>query len=474
MISEKFMWGAAMAANQCEGAYLEEGKGLSIVDLLPDAAHGRWDMLYHPEKYLDKELEFYPSHEAIDFYHRFREDLELLAGMGIQAFRTSISWPRIFPNGDDSEPNEKGLEFYDRLFAECRRLNMEPVVTLCHFDTPYALVKKYGGWKDRRAVDAYCRYCETIFRRYREIVRYWITFNEINMITHIPYLGGGLLIEGEDNPKQAIYQAAHHQLVASARAVQMGHEIDPENRIGCMLAAGSFYPYSCRPEDVLESLEKNHENYLFIDVQAPGAYPAYAERLFEENGVLLKMEEGDSSLLSRNTADYIAFSYYSSRLAGTGEEARKNVVDGNAVTTLRNPYLDITAWGRQIDPVGLRITMNELYDRYQKPLFLVENGLGCEDIPDESGFVQDDYRIDYARRHILQMQEAIKDGVKCLGYLAWGTIDLISAGGGEMKKRYGFIYVDRDNNGKGTMKRRPKKSYEWYKRVIASDGIKLD
>ena len=474
MISEKFMWGAAMAANQCEGAYLEEGKGLSIVDLLPDAAHGRWDMLYHPEKYLDKELEFYPSHEAIDFYHRFREDLELLAGMGIQAFRTSISWPRIFPNGDDSEPNEKGLEFYDRLFAECRRLNMEPVVTLCHFDTPYALVKKYGGWKDRRAVDAYCRYCETIFRRYREIVRYWITFNEINMITHIPYLGGGLLIEGEDNPKQAIYQAAHHQLVASARAVQMGHEIDPENRIGCMLAAGSFYPYSCRPEDVLESLEKNHENYLFIDVQARGAYPAYAERLFEENGVVLKMEEGDSSLLSRNTADYIAFSYYSSRLAGTGEEARKNVVDGNAVTTLRNPYLDITAWGRQIDPVGLRITMNELYDRYQKPLFLVENGLGCEDIPDESGFVQDDYRIDYARRHILQMQEAIKDGVKCLGYLAWGTIDLISAGGGEMKKRYGFIYVDRDNNGKGTMKRRPKKSYEWYKRVIASDGIKLD
>lgn len=474
MISEKFMWGAAMAANQCEGAYLEEGKGLSIVDLLPDAAHGRWDMLYHPEKYLDKELEFYPSHEAIDFYHRFREDLELLAGMGIQAFRTSISWPRIFPNGDDSEPNEKGLEFYDRLFAECRRLNMEPVVTLCHFDTPYALVKKYGGWKDRRAVDAYCRYCETIFRRYQGIVRYWITFNEINMITHIPYLGGGLLIEGEDNPKQAIYQAAHHQLVASARAVQMGHEIDPENRIGCMLAAGSFYPYSCRPEDVLESLEKNHENYLFIDVQARGAYPAYAERLFEENGVVLKMEEGDSSLLSRNTADYIAFSYYSSRLAGTGEEARKNVVDGNAVTTLRNPYLDITAWGRQIDPVGLRITMNELYDRYQKPLFLVENGLGCEDIPDESGFVQDDYRIDYARRHILQMQEAIKDGVKCLGYLAWGTIDLISAGGGEMKKRYGFIYVDRDNNGKGTMKRRPKKSYEWYKRVIASDGTKLD
>ena len=469
---ENFMWGAAMAANQCEGAWQEDGKGPSVVDLLPSAAGGRWDMLYHPEKYLDRELSYYPSHEAIDFYHRYPEDIRLLAEMGIRAFRTSISWPRIYPNGDDETPNEKGLAFYDRLFDECLRCGIEPVVTLCHFDTPYALVQKYGGWRDRRVADFYCRYCRTVFERYKGKVRYWITFNEINMLTHIPFLGGGLLLEGEENRQQVMYQAAHHQLVASAMAVRLAHEIDPQNQVGCMLAAGSFYPYSCRPEDVMASVEKNHENYLFIDVQSRGAYPGYAKRLFAENGVELQMEPGDEELLRNNTVDYVAFSYYSSRLIGTGEET-KNVVDGNAVTTLRNPYLDITAWGRQIDPVGLRVTMNDLYDRYQKPLFVVENGLGCADCPQEDGSIQDDYRIDYTRRHIRQMGEAMKDGVECMGYLTWGTIDLVSAGGGEMSKRYGFIYVDRDDAGKGSLKRRKKKSYDWYRRVIASNGEDL-
>lgn len=474
MLSDKFMWGAAMAANQCEGAYLEDGKGLSIMDMMPSAEHGRWDMLYHPEKYLHEKLGFYPSHEAIDFYHRYREDIALLAEMGIHTFRTSISWPRIFPGGDDKEPNEKGLEFYDRLFDECHRYGIEPLVTLCHFDTPYAMVEKYGGWRDRRAIDAYCRYCETVLKRYKGKVKYWITFNEINMITHIPFIGGGVLVEQDSNKNQTIYQAAHHQLVASAMVTKIAHEIDAENQVGCMLAAGSFYPFSCHPDDVMASVEKNHENYLFIDVQSRGAYPGYAKRLFEEKGVSLDIREGEEELLRENTVDYIAFSYYSSRLIGTSEEAKKNVADGNAVTTLRNPYLDITAWGRQIDPVGLRITMNDLYDRYQKPLFIVENGLGCEDIPEADGSICDDYRIDYTREHIIQMKEAIRDGVECMGYLPWGTIDLISAGGGEMKKRYGFIYVDRDNEGKGTLERRKKKSFGWYQKVIASNGENLD
>ncbi len=474
MLSDKFMWGAAMAANQCEGAYLEDGKGLSIMDMMPSAEYGRWDMLYHPEKYLYEKLGFYPSHEAIDFYHRYREDIALLAEMGIHTFRTSISWPRIFPGGDDKEPNEKGLEFYDRLFDECHRYGIEPLVTLCHFDTPYAMVEKYGGWRDRRAIDAYCRYCETVLKRYKGKVKYWITFNEINMITHIPFIGGGVLVEQDSNKNQTIYQAAHHQLVASAMVTKMAHEIDAENQVGCMLAAGSFYPFSCHPDDVMASVEKNHENYLFIDVQSRGAYPGYAKRLFEEKGVSLDIREGEEELLRENTVDYIAFSYYSSRLIGTSEEAKKNVADGNAVTTLRNPYLDITAWGRQIDPVGLRITMNDLYDRYQKPLFIVENGLGCEDIPEADGSICDDYRIDYTREHIIQMKEAIRDGVECMGYLPWGTIDLISAGGGEMKKRYGFIYVDRDNEGKGTLERRKKKSFGWYQKVIASNGENLD
>ena len=469
---ENFMWGGAMAANQCEGAWQTDGKGVSIVDLLPSAAGGRWDMLYHPEKYLDQELPYYPSHKAIDFYHRYPEDIKLLAGMGLRALRISISWPRIYPHGDDAEPNEKGLAFYDRLLDECLRYHMEPVVTLCHFDTPWELIKKYGGWKNRRAIDAYVRYCRTVFARYKGKVRYWITFNEINMLTHIPFLGGGLLLEGEENRRQVIYQAAHHQLVASAMAVRLAHETDPLNQVGCMLAAGSFYPYSCRPEDVMESVEKNHENYLFIDVQARGSYPSYARRLFAENGVKLLTEPGDRELLQNNTVDYIAFSYYSSRLAGTGE-ARKNIADGNAVTTLRNPYLDITDWGRQIDPIGLRITMNDLYDRYQKPLFVVENGLGCADYPQEDGTIQDDYRIDYTRRHIEELGEAIKDGVECMGYLTWGIIDLVSAGGGEMSKRYGFVYVDCDDEGKGTLERKKKKSFDWYREVIASNGEKL-
>lgn len=473
MFPNDFLWGAAMAANQCEGAYLEEGKGLSIVDMLPDAAHGRWDMLYHPEKYLGQKLAYYPSHEGIDFYHRFEDDIRLLAEMGIKAFRTSISWPRIFPNGDDDKPNEKGLAFYERLFDACGRYQIEPVVTLCHFDTPYALVEKYGAWRDRRAIESYARYCKAVFERFRGKVKYWLTFNEINMITHIPYLGGGLLVERDENKAQVMYQAAHHQLVASALATKLAHEIDASNRVGCMLAAGSFYPYSCRPEDVMASVEKNHENYLFIDVQSRGAYPGYAKRLFAENQVEIKMEAGDEALLSENTVDYIAFSYYSSRLIGTSEEAKKNVADGNAVTTLRNPHLAITAWGRQIDPIGLRVTMNELYDRYQKPLFVVENGLGCEDNVEEDGSIQDDYRIDYTRQHIAQMREAMKDGVPCMGYLPWGTIDLVSAGGGEMKKRYGFIYVDRDNDGNGTLERKKKKSFGWYKKVIASNGEEM-
>ena len=323
-------------------------------------------------------------------------------------------------------------------------------------------------------MDFYCRYCRVLFERYKGLVRYWMTFNEINMMTHIPFLGGGLLLDGEPNRAQAIYQAAHHQLVASAAATGIAHEVDGQNQVGCMLAAGSYYPYSCHPEDVMAAVEKNHENYLFTDVQSRGAYPGYAGRLFEEKEVSLEMEPGDETLLRENTVDYIGFSYYSSRLAGTGEEARKNRVDGNAVDTLRNPYLDITPWGRQIDPVGLRITMNDLYDRYQKPLFVVENGLGCEDKPEADGTVCDGYRIDYMRDHIVQMREAMRDGVPCLGYLPWGTIDLISAGGGEMKKRYGFIYVDKHNDGTGTLERRKKKSYDWYRKVIASGGADLE
>ena len=474
MRNSKFLWGGALAANQCEGAYLCDGRLPASSDYLPDAAHGRWDAFHHPANLLSETYEYYPSREAIDFYHRFREDIKLLAESGIKALRLSISWSRIYPAGEEEEPNEKGLQFYEELFKECRKYGIEPIVTLCHFDVPEALMRKYGAWRSRKLISLYEKYAETVFVRYKDLVTYWITFNEINMITHIPYLGGGLLVDKDDKEfNQIVYQAAHHQLVASAAAVARGHAVNPKFQIGCMLAAGSFYPYSCNPQDVMEACKCNNKNYIFTDVQLKGRYSGFAMNYLKSLGVTLEFEEGDEELLCRNTCDYLGFSYYSSRLISTDPEQLKNVADGNAITTLRNPYLQITKWGRQIDPVGLRVTMNDLYARYQKPLFIVENGLGAEDHLEEDGIVHDDYRIEYLDAHIEQMKKAVcEDDVDCMGYLVWGIIDLISAGGGEMDKRYGLVYVDKHNDGSGDLSRYKKDSFEWYKNKIQEEEEK--
>lgn len=468
-----FLWGGAVAANQCEGAYLEDGKGLSLVDILPTVEDGRWEALFNPSKALATDYGFYPSHESIDFYHRYKEDIKLMAEMGFKCFRMSISWPRIFPNGDETTPNEKGLAFYDAVFDECHKYGTEPVVTINHFDTPLEVFKKYGGWKNRKCIDFYLNFCEAIFTRYKDKVKYWMTFNEINMILHLPYIGGGLDVTKEDNPEEVKYQAAHHQLVASALATKLGHEINPENQIGCMLAAGNTYPMTCNPKDVWKSIEADREGYFFIDVQARGYYPSYTKRFFKEHNINIKMEDGDLDALRDHTVDYVAFSYYSSRLTSADPEKNKET-EGNVFATLKNPYLKASEWGWQIDPLGLRITMNTIYDRYQKPLFIVENGLGAVDTVEEDGSITDDYRIDYMREHVREMGEAIEDGVELLGYTPWGCIDLVSAGSGEMKKRYGFIYVDRDNKGNGTLNRSKKKSFDWYKKVIETNGKDID
>lgn len=470
---EGFLWGGAVAANQCEGAYQEDGKGLSLVDIIPAAEENRFDALMNPTKALGTEYQFYPSHESIDFYHHFKEDIRLFAEMGFKCFRMSISWPRIFPNGDEKKPNEKGLAFYDEVFAECAKYGIEPVVTINHFDTPLEVFKKYGGWKDRRCIDFYLNFCEAIFNRYKDKVKYWMTFNEINMILHIPFLGGGLDVTKEANPMQVKYQAAHHQLVASAKATKLAHQINPENQVGCMLAAGNTYPYTCNPNDVWKSINADREGYFFIDVQSRGYYPSYTKRFFKENAIEIKMENEDKELLKENTVDYIAFSYYSSRLTSADKEKAKET-EGNVFATLRNPYLKASEWGWQIDPLGLRITMNTIYDRYQKPLFIVENGLGAVDTVTDSGTIEDEYRISYMRDHVREMGEAIEDGVELIGYTPWGCIDLVSAGSGEMKKRYGFIYVDRDNKGGGSNNRLKKKSFDWYKKVIASNGLDIE
>ncbi len=472
-----FLWGGATAANQCEGGYLDGGRGLSSVDVIPygedrmKVARGMMKMLDCDNRHI------YPAHEAIDMYHHYREDIALFGEMGFKCYRMSVSWTRILPNGDDETPNEEGLAFYDKLFDECHRYGMEPLVTICHFDTPIALIRKYGGWKDRRMVDAYLHLCRILFERFGKKVKYWITFNEINMLLHMPFMGAGICFEEGEDQEQIKYQAAHYELVASAKAVQLAHELIPDSMIGCMLAAGNFYPYTSNPEDIYKAMECDRDNYFFIDVQARGGYPVWAKKRMERAGVRLEMTADDEMQLAKGTVDFISFSYYCSRcMSADPEIIRKHSRGSNAViSAVVNPYLKSSEWGWQIDPLGLRITLNTLYDRYQKPLFIVENGLGAADTVEEDGSIHDAYRIDYMREHIKAMLAAVnEDGIPLLGYTCWGCIDLVSASTGEMRKRYGMIYVDKQNDGTGTLKRMKKDSFYWYKKVIESNGEDLD
>jgi 6-phospho-beta-glucosidase len=471
-----FLWGGAVAANQCEGAYLTDGKGLSCADVLHGGKGKMAEMA--DSKALRKNIEkpegFFPSHEAINFYHHYKEDIALFAEMGFKVFRTSIAWSRIFPNGDDAQPNEAGLAFYDSLFDECHKHGIEPLVTISHYESPLALTTKYNGWVSRELIRLFERYARTVFTRYKDKVKYWLTFNEINATTLFgtPFLGAGVIIDNPAENQQAVYQAAHNQLVASALAVKAGRELVPGAKIGNMIAAMMIYPYSCRPEDVWLKTARERETYFYSDVQARGYYPAYMERFFERNGIKLDRTPEDEKILREGTVDFISFSYYMSMTASSDPELTKTA--GNLFGGVKNPYLESSEWGWQIDPLGLRTLLNNLYDRYQKPLFIVENGLGAKDIVEADGSINDDYRINYLRKHIQAMKAAVEeDGVDLWGYTTWGCIDIISASTGEMSKRYGFIYVDKDDEGKGTLGRSRKKSFSWYKGVIESNGEKV-
>ncbi|ELI8046501.1 TPA: 6-phospho-beta-glucosidase [Yersinia enterocolitica] len=466
-----FLWGGALAANQAEGACFEGGKGLTTVDMIPHGEHRLAVKLGQEKRFTLRDDEFYPSHQAIDFYHRYKEDIALMAEMGFTVFRTSIAWSRIYPNGDELTPNAEGIAFYRDLFNECRKHNIEPLVTLCHFDVPMHLVTEYGSWRNRKMVEFFTRYARTCFEAFDGLVKYWLTFNEINILLHSPFSGAGLVFEPNENQEQVKYQAVHHELLASALATKIAHEVNPENQVGCMLAGGNFYPRTCKPEDVWAALEKDRENLFFIDVQARGAYPAYTKRLFREKGISIATQVGDDDIL-KYTVDFVSFSYYASRCA-SADMNDHNSSAANIVKSLKNPHIQASEWGWGIDPLGLRITMNMMYDRYQKPLFLVENGLGAKDEINPQGEIEDDYRISYLREHIKAMAEAIDDGIPVIGYTSWGCIDLVSASTGEMSKRYGFVYVDRDDLGKGSLARKKKKSFYWYKKVIASNGADL-
>lgn len=460
-----FLWGGAVAANQCEGAYDEDGKGWSTQDLAPKGIVG--PITDHPT---EDNLKL----QGIDFYHRYKEDIALFAEMGFRVFRFSIAWSRIFPNGDEEVPNEAGLAFYDDLIDECRRHGMEPLVTLSHYETPYHLAKAYDGWCSRKLITFFQRYCKCVMGRYKGKVHYWLTFNEINSILHNPYLSGGILTPKEKLSKSALYQAIHHELVASALVTKMAHEIDPDNKVGCMVIGIPSYPLTPNPDDVIANMEQDRHNLYFTDVQARGAYPKYLNRYFKENGIQIQMEEGDEEIL-KNSVDFISFSYYMSTCGCADPNAHPQTA-GNIIPGVANPYLRSSQWGWQIDPKGLRYLLNQFYDHYQKPLFIVENGLGARDeLIEKDGVltVEDDYRIEYMREHLLQVEEAIEDGVEVMGYTSWGCIDLVSASTAQMSKRYGFIYVDRNDDGSGSMARYRKKSFYWYRDVIASNGASL-
>ena len=463
---KNFLWGGATAANQCEGAYNEDGKGLSTQDIMPKGIMG---------PVTDEPTEDNMKLIGIDFYHRYKEDIKMFAEMGFKTFRLSIAWSRIFPNGDDKVPNEKGLEFYDRVFDELAKYGIEPLVTLSHYETPLALAKNYDGWVNRDLIGFFENYARTVFTRYKDKVKYWLTFNEINSATHFPYMSAGIWTPKEKLSKQNLYQAMHHELVASALAVKIAHEINPNFQVGCMILGVPNYPLTSMPADVLKAMEQDRQNLFFADVHARGEYPTYMNRFFKENDIKLNITDEDKDIL-KNTVDFISFSYYMSSCA-TADPEKNLKGKGNLIGGVPNPYLKASDWGWQIDPEGLRYILNLLYDRYQKPLFIVENGLGAFDelITDENGnkTVNDDYRITYLNDHLFQVAEAIEDGVEVMGYTTWGCIDLVSASTAELRKRYGFIYVDRNDDGTGTLDRYKKKSFNWYKEVIATNGTSL-
>ena len=476
---EGFLWGGATAANQCEGAWNEDGKGVSVADVMAAGSH----TTPRPVGLTRRAGLVYPYDWGCDHYHRYKEDIALFAEMGFKAYRLSIAWTRIFPNGDDAEPNEAGLAHYEDVFRELRAHGIEPVVTLSHNEMPLNIVTSYGGWTNKRVIDLYVRYCETVFVRYRDLVRYWLPFNEVNNLL-LPLAGliqGGILHEGteaftcevDDDPAERL-NALNNVLIASARAVRAGRSINPAFHFGTMICHITQYPRTCDPNDqLLVQSDDLVRNCMCADVMLRGEYPYYAWTYFRRNGIELSLSEAEKDDLRAGTCDFYTFSYYQSICQTTRAEEFSDQTSGNIMGGVRNPYLEVTEWDWPIDPVGLRYTLNKVYDRYQVPVMITENGLGAVDAVEADGSVHDPYRIEYLRRHIEEMAKAVDDGVDLIGYTPWGCIDLVSVSTGEMSKRYGFIYVDADNEGHGTFGRTRKDSFWWYQRVIASNGEDL-
>lgn len=478
---KNFLWGGALSACQAEGAYNVDGKTLTIPEV----------MIFNPknDRKVTKQLKItkemieeakndpdtikYPKRRGIDFYHTYKEDMALFKEMGFKVFRYSISWARLFPNGDDREPNELGLKFYDSIIDECLKNGMEPLITISHFDFPIVLVEKFGGWYNRKLIDLYLRYCEVIFNRYKGKVKYWVTFNEINMNIKAGPKTMGVIDEGQENYEEMLFQSLHHQFVAAAKATKLAHEIDKENKIGSMVAYFTTYSYTCKPADALAMQQDDQmKNLFYLDILNGGKYPYYSKKYFKEHNINLNIKDGDLEVIKENTADFVGMSYYNSMISSADGD-QLELTAGNVHSVYKNPHLDANEWGWQIDPIGLRYTLNHVYDRFGLPVFILENSSGFFDELTEDNKVHDPYRVDFLRKHIEQLKLAIEDGVEVIGYTMWGPIDMISSGTSEMSKRYGFIYVDQDDYGNGTMKRYKKDSFYWYKNVIETNGEEL-
>lgn len=482
MFPDGFLWGGALAANQCEGAWNVDGRGPSVADVTAYKAH--MDVNDYAGLHgvttaaveaalADPDDSNYPKRRGIDFYHRYREDLALFAEMGFKTLRVSIAWTRLYPTGEEEQPNEAGLAFYESLFTEMRRLGIEPLVTLHHYESPVALSLKYNGWADRRVVDLFVRFARTCFERFGHLVKLWLTVNEIDGLIRHPFSSGGVIPDKcpDGQELQTYYHALHHQFLASAIVTGLCHELIPGSQVGCMLTKLTTYPLTCRPADVAANQAKTLDNLFCSDVQARGEYPRLILTRLARDGITLPIQEGDEQILRDNPVDFVSFSYYMTSAESPDPDAERT--PGNTIIGVKNPYLPSTEWGWQIDPVGLRISLIELYDRYRKPLFIVENGLGMRDEVASDGRIHDSYRIDYFRAHIEQISQAIDEGVDLMGYTSWAPIDLISLSTSQMSKRYGFIYVDQDDLGNGTLERSRKDSFHWYRKVIASNGADL-
>lgn len=469
-----FLWAGALAANQCEGAWREGGKGVSVADVVPLGKFGISRAEAEAALAGNTPDSQYPKRFGIDFYHTYREDIRLLAGTGMNGLRTSIAWTRIFPTGLEDTPNEEGLRFYDDMIDAMRENGMEPIMTISHYEMPLNLATEHGGWASRKTLECFMRFAEAVLCRYKDKVRYWIDINQINYAISDGYSSLGIFDEDHENPAQAHFQGLHHQLVAGAMVRRLAKEINPDMQMGCMCGDATAYPATCKPEDVLATLQENQLYWYTSDVQMLGYYPRYMARYFAENGICVKMEANDETLLRQFPADFHSFSYYVTRIlrALQPEEKAPRMLEG-LMNGEQNPYLEASEWGWPIDPIGLRVALNLFYDRYRKPIMITENGLGTRDVPEADGSIHDIGHIQYLRAHIEQMKEAIGDGVELIGYCPWGPIDIVSASTSQMSKRYGFIYVDLDDEGKGTGKRSLKDSYHWYRQVVGSNGEQL-